>query len=136
MLDHHALLAAILAADPDLSYGFVADEQGTVVARAGTTASLPHSHVVAVSERPESIRSFYGECLEHLRTDPTLVPQLYSQGRTEGVIGIPCKQHLIALFGTRPEHIHSAPSDARVRWVFAFRTRVWAAVSRSYPAVF
>jgi hypothetical protein len=121
-------LRRVLDAQPELVYGFVATADGDVVGEAGRRARLRDTGVIDIAARPESIRAFVEMIRASAREDPRLVPRLYSQGRTYGVLGEPAPGVLLAVFGAMPAAVYRSGPRARVEWIAGFRDRTWAAV--------
>jgi hypothetical protein len=130
--DHSIILNTLVGANSEIRFVFVAEPQGHILARGGSRNELPDQSVILQTERTESITSFYEQCLEYQRTNPIQNPQGYSQGRTNGVIGIPTSGFLLAAFGIMPVAVYNDLGEVRAHWYWDFRNRVWAKVLQAY----
>jgi hypothetical protein len=133
MIDYAQCLTRILGLHPELHYGFLADPSGALIVEAGSKHSLSDVSVVDSTLQTESVVSFYNECIGYLQRVPQMVPRIYGQGHTVGIIGPPREGFLLAVFGVMPVTIAESSPENRARWSFAFRKRVWEIVLYEWP---
>jgi hypothetical protein len=116
----------------DLVFGFIATRRGEVIAEAGDRQRLSHPRLVDTILQPEQAAAWYDRIRECEREDVRLIPQLYSLGSTEAVLGIPEDGTLVGLFGIMPEEVRECPPEGRARWLWEFRTRTWTSVRKAW----
>ena len=131
--DYSACLQALFAAQPDVRFVFVAKSVGDLLAELGSKADLEYSSVIEVAMRPESIQTFYEEILSYELQDPGLVPRLYAQGRTNGVLARPSDGLLVGVFADMPSDIYNSSPEDRVQWISQYRARVWDSIKSVFP---
>lgn len=117
-------LSQVYRSSKRVRYAFLADSEGKILARVGSKGSLDCSGVVDVSERPESIVSFYEANIEYEKEGDSFVPRLFGQGRANGALGIPTAGFLVGLYADMPIEIYEGSGGERVEWIVQFQAEM------------
>jgi hypothetical protein len=133
MGDYREHLLMLLDSQPELRYGFVAESSGAILVEDGTKTDVEYSSVIDVAMRPESVQTFYEDNVTYEAQDPRLVPRLYAQGRTNGVLARPYDGILVAVFGDMPEDVHKGSPEERAQWIWDYRNRVRDSITSIFP---
>ena len=127
-------LETMMRRESGIVYAFAAASDGAMLHEAGDRTRLPDGDVVDTAARPESIQAFHDEVCRYREEDSRLVPRMYAQGRTKGVIDSPVPGVVVFAFGIVPEDVDSRGSVERVSWSLEFRKRVKSAMDSAYAA--